>query len=379
MVGSVYFHLKDYDQAGNYFAKALESAHMHSDADKAFMQGYIAAAYYEKGMTDSALLMIRDVPQRVRTSDKDYFLSYAIGIYLKAEITDTAYLYAKQIIHSKTQNYQAVGYSAMIDHRMKKHVPSDSIATYTVRYRELLKADYNKSLAEAATKQMAEHNYSIHERKSAEALRSRKKMVELVYCMLIILLISFVCIIMLRRSLSKNGKKQQAASQKIQESDDQSDLSKRSEEMTPIELSLSGEALNQQIISEISRLKEKAYSAKSMPNDAVETLGYQKLKSALEDGHILLDDDPLWDTLMQSLYEISPDFEKTMMRFSGNKINTTELRYAVLIRFHFSSSQIAKLMGRRKNAIPYHRKLICSVVFHDQVSSKELPLILRLM
>ena len=299
-----------------------------------------------------ALNLIRDVPQNVSESDRDFFLSYATGIYHSAGITDTAYFYAKNLINSTVNDYRSVGYSALLEPNISVRLSYDSISAYAVKYRDAINQTYNKAIVEAATRQISEHKYNV---KLQNLMSTKKDFEAKMVCIVFLSLLIIVDLVTLHRG-SPSKKKEEIRSV-IQTTD----------------------FYNKNIIEEITELSQRKNEAKSLPNDAAETEGYKSLKEALHKGHILIDEDPIWEILTRSLHQIAPDFEAKLMYFSGNKITVSDFRFAILVRFGFSSSQIADLIGRESNTITYRRGLICSRVFHNQIKTRDLPLVIRLL
>lgn len=91
---AIFLRKEEYGKAELILRKSILIADKSGVSDLAAQQMYLAGVYYKKGILDSALNMVRGVPERVSKRNYATALGYASDIYLANDIKDTAYMYA---------------------------------------------------------------------------------------------------------------------------------------------------------------------------------------------------------------------------------------------------------------------------------------------
>lgn len=98
LLGTVYLHLKDLDNAEARFREALHLTKDFMESDIARLHMYIAATKHKKGENDSARLYITGVLDHIRPTDRHVALAYLGYIYLNSNRPDSAYIAARELI-----------------------------------------------------------------------------------------------------------------------------------------------------------------------------------------------------------------------------------------------------------------------------------------
>lgn len=374
MLGSAYLDINEYDTARIYFEKAYNLALHMKEEDVAFMKGHLAIAYYKEGNISTALSLIRNVPHNTFDYDADFFSAYAANIYYKAGIVDTAYIYAKEITKSKSADYRIVVYHLLLDSTLALYSPIDTLINYAEDYRKTLRELHEGNDIKSSMIQNSLYNYSLHERKSARLAKSRMKLIVWLAIAVVVILALTCAIILRQRMLLKKQVLLQNALQTISELNSKLNNYEHHESMIGPD---SIEGLQESINDEISRLKENISNISNAHNNAVETEAYRKIIELLDNGGILKDTDPLWDTIYESVRELSPQFELTLKRISANKLSMQDYRLALLTKLGLSTSQIGELLCKSKSAITYRRKQFCAKVFNGSITNDELNAVLR--
>lgn len=119
--------LQDYGTAKKYYAKARQYAQYVSEELAATMDMRIAGLIYKERDYDSALSIIRDIPEKVDTLNRNLAYSYAVALYDKAGIRDTAFMYAKKLRASGLNNNKSIAYQTMLKPEYRQFVPTDSL------------------------------------------------------------------------------------------------------------------------------------------------------------------------------------------------------------------------------------------------------------
>lgn len=374
LLGCAYRDLNEYDSAHICFTKAYDAAKCLTDEDMAIMQGYIGMSFYNKNQLDSAQYYIKGVPERVTGQVKGFFEACATKIYYKAAIYDTAFIYAKKNITSLDFSYQVNGYRHLLSPELRDRLHPDSIYPYYEKYLDALVKQYKHYNADATIHQNSLYNYSLHERKSARLAKSRMKLIIWLAIAAVVILALTCAIILRQRILLKKQVLLQNALHTISELNRKLNNYECPKSVVDPD---SIEELQHRIDDEIARLKENISNISNAHNNAVETEAYCKLIGILEKGGVLKDTDPLWDTIYESVCELSPEFESTLKRISVNKLSMQDYRLALLIKLGLSTSQISQLLCRAKSTIMYRRKQFCAKVFNDRITTDELNAILR--
>lgn len=152
-------------QGGATFLEALDRSVNLRDSFKAKSLMYLAAVKYYKGKNDSALKIIRGIPDRVSKISRQAAMNYAAQIYYSAGILDTAYMYALEIVNSKDNLNKRKAYKIILSSEFYNKVDVDTLIGHVSAYRNLLESEFNANNKDLALMQQAEYNYIIHERK----------------------------------------------------------------------------------------------------------------------------------------------------------------------------------------------------------------------
>ncbi|MDE5920736.1 MAG: tetratricopeptide repeat protein [Paramuribaculum sp.] len=382
LMGSAYLAVQNYDSAKICFVKAIEHVKNLSDADKAFMEGYLAISFYKQGMIDSALSIMRTVPERVFSNSKGFFSAYSANIYHQAGILDTSYIYAKKAILSTEPDYRISGYHIILSPTLRSYSHLDTIYNYFEKYREAIRETHNKINDRSTIDQNSKYNYAVHQRQNDRLHRQNHNLLLWIISSIVILTCLVYFYMKRLQTISRQKTQLQEALQTIKQlKTEQSQLptdhniqidiindhEKHFGENSFTSNSITVEELRKQIQDEILQLQLKESS-----NDLIGTESHQELLSRLHKGKIIKDDDPMWDIIMAEIHRFSPEFETKLRRLSCNRLKLQDYRLAALIRFGFSASQIAVLFAKAKSTIIKHRHVLCSKAFSDIIDTSEL-------
>ena len=376
VMGSVYKSLKNYNKSKTYLKESLRNARHLPEEDKNYLKGYLATVYYETDENDSALNLIRGIPDKVKSIYKYYFNLNAARIYLKEGITDSALFFVYKVLESPNANYRMTAYRMLLYPEFRKYVPEDSISSYVSRFVRAGEKYYNSYDAESINIQNAFYNYSQYERKNVELLKSKLKLSYwLTFAILIVLILLFVIIFYRWNLKVKKHRLDEALKtiRRLNEKLDNLQLNKGFIERDKMSL----KDVRNSITDEILSLKEKILNEPQKSNKYIYTEAYQKIQELLQSNKILIENSPLWISIQKTIKESSPEFEETLRRLSGNQLIKDDYRMAFLLRLGFNYSQISKLLGRVKGTMTYRSKRLSSKLFYGLVSNDELSIIIR--
>lgn len=127
LIGAIYMHKNVLDTADIHFNIALKLSQNLTQEGYTLMKVYLAANQYRKENIDSALTLIRGLPEKSSPTDKALSLTYASRIYLQAGILDSAYMYAHELAYSKESMNRKTGFQLLLSPELSEMAPLDSL------------------------------------------------------------------------------------------------------------------------------------------------------------------------------------------------------------------------------------------------------------
>ena len=178
LLGHITADSRQYIKSDSAYRKALQIAIELNNGYELRERMHLAALKQYEGKIDSAVSLIRGVPEKIDESDRPLALGYAAGIYFHAGIADTAAMYAQQL--TKYENIPNVpnidnAYYYLANPRLRDYVPADSIPTYIDKYQIATEKYMETNGDRAALLQNSLYNYQRHDRDKAKALVSRNR------------------------------------------------------------------------------------------------------------------------------------------------------------------------------------------------------------
>ena len=110
---------------------------------------YLAEVKSKQGKIDSALSLIRGIPERIDPVSRNSALEYAADIYRKAGLPDTAYIYSLELLSSPDTQYHEIGYQTILSPELREYVNPDSIYEYIADYVDLLETLYDTNQSQS--------------------------------------------------------------------------------------------------------------------------------------------------------------------------------------------------------------------------------------
>lgn len=137
---------------------------------------YLATIKYYQDDISLALNLIRPAILNIDSISRNVALAYACDIYRKANIPDTARLYAHELIHSKNPLNRKTGYQIILSNELKGYSPPDTLIQYANDYRAITESYLNQNGDQAALIQQSFYNYQLHQRERIKAEDANKKL-----------------------------------------------------------------------------------------------------------------------------------------------------------------------------------------------------------
>lgn len=401
LLSAVYRSIKDYENADRYLALSWDHSKHLPDSIRAIIQGDRAVLKYIEKDNDSALILIRSVIERIPRYPqvgRDYFMAYASEIYQQAGILDTARIYALASIRSENLSYKISGYKTMLSPELISFIPKDSIIIYVNEYSRAVDASRNENAMMAGVIQNTLYNYSHYHNRNEELNDENSRLYGRVVVLVLLLgalsvSVWYMTLLYRRYRNALGNKSREAEAMEADSMEKKSRLATLEQTLAELEgeldryrteyvrISYSGteEDRDAQISATIDRLKTHVSDARRTINDGATTDGYRMLRSALEEGRVLGDADPAWQSVRESVDAISPGFHDALTALSGGRLRREDYQLACLIRLGINSADSSRLLGLVKSAISYRRRQLCKRVFGDRITPSELDDLLRII
>lgn len=386
LLGSTNFLAGNYRAAEAILHESLTLCPGTSPYNAAKSRMYLGAVKYELGQIDSALYYIRNTPNEVDPDIRNSALGYASNIYLEANILDTAYLYAHELINFPDANNKEIGYQNILSPKLRSFSSLDTIDYYISCYRDLLVDYHDKRQTQLAINQQSFYNYEIHDRAREKSERDKENLKDANLAISFIASIFAIALLILKirhqRTLIKlhialdQVKSQQQNSESFENSTSEfaPEKQKSEEYLAPDSSDYSLSALR-------NRLRDTLYETyiknpDTEPSAAIIcSEAYQELRNNLKDG--INDDNELWKKLESVILNVSPNFKTNLHLLTGGHLSAPYYHTALLIKCHFPTKDMAALLQKTKGTVVSRRETLCQKVFGENKGVKIIDGIIR--
>lgn len=386
LLGAINLHAQNYDYAELCFKKAWILANQVSPQDTLQTKIYLAAIKHKQNDLDSALLLIKDIPNKINPLSRNLALAYAAIIHLDCGNIDSAYYYALDLIKNDNPNNKKTGYQILLSDKLRPLIPSDSIGFYFNDYSHILETYFDQNQTECSLLQNSYYNYQVHVRERKKAEDQKSNLIKLIYVITIIPLGLFILILIL-----KNRQK----SQLLQ-------LREALDNIEHLHRLLQSKGNEDIVISENKNYIEKYFSNKQDTTELKNRLrkelldlrqshqpevslkiinseAYKKLQSYITQEKIITEKNPLWKELETIVLEESPHFKDHLVLLTGENLKDSAYHIALLIKCGISPTQMTTLIGKTKGTISYQRGQLCLKVIGEKLGAKTADDIIRLL
>lgn len=415
LLGSNLMRSQKYDEAEIALAESL--ALDKDTSSRAITIVHMGAIKHEKGKIDSALLLIRGMPEKIKNNQRYFAMAHAARIYLALGQLDTAYYYANILAHAENSDNVKTGYELLATTELRNLLPPDSVNEFYKRYGRFSKDFVEQNGLRASIIQNTEYNYSRLERERRAAEISRKNIWSFSKIVLLLLAIALLAIgagLILHRG--KVGRLKQQIQNLMQLNDHLSQLldniaastssdkqdvlesnqnetteSKIPEEKIPdnqisiiprkrgrkkkvktTEYSSQTKVLLKQIKEKLHRLKRQAGELPGLPPEVKQSEVFLKLCNMTYLKKPIADNSEIWSKLDILFDDNFPDFKSNLELLFGGKISMVLSRTCMLMKLGFGSLDIAILSSRQINTISSRKSELKK--FLDQYGLTDLEL-----
>lgn len=402
LLGGTYLRAENYKLAEDNFRKSLELSSRHPSAfHSAKSKMYLAAVKYKTGQTDSALSLIRNIPDAVNPKIRNSALAYASTIYLKAGILDTALLYSQELLSNPVPLHHEIGYQVILSPQLRKLIHPDSIDQYISDYRDLMETFYDENKSQLAINQQNLYNYQLHDRQKVEAEKSNEVLWRWIFGFLFAITVMAV-VILFQKNRDKGHiielklalenidrlRLELEDSQKITPLDDNNTEpgsgSSHSENAVGVRSTVdttreTEKELREKLRNDLMSLYDSSDERPEVSPDIRQSEPYRKILDLIKDETLIRKDDALWNDLEKIVLKGSPKFKSNLNLLTLGKLTVIDLHTALLIKCGIRPSQMTTLLGKSNGAIISRRESLCLKVLDKKSGVKVIDGIIRLL
>lgn len=294
-------------------------------------------------------------------------------LYYRLNNVDSTIYYCSKLIKSQSLNAQLNGYNILANLHIHNNQTKDAYDAIVMSTR--LSDSIRKINTPYEIRQLSSiYNYQIRERENnklkQEAQEYEIKIIYLCGSIIIVIFISLIAIIFIRKRKRIIKLKLQNVEMLLKQSNDFSEntIAKNKEKISQLESQI--KSINSENTSLIQELKiqkkllelnnEKAIIYKNQKNDAILVFNndtfvkevHNRLKNAPEGKNILSEKE--WNTLIDKINNLFPAFVDTLHNLPF-KFNSYEFRVSILLKTQFTPKEIARLTNHTDASVSMTR------------------------
>lgn len=377
LIGSSFLRSNRPDTAKVYYSRALHWAKHMSPADSANIMVYLAASSLALHHTDSALTIIRDLPDKVDPVYRNICLAYACRIYSYAGLIDSVYACAMDLAHSLDENNRKKGYEHLLSPTLISMTPVDSLVNYVRTYRNSLEKEYNEHSAQQAIIQNSLYNYQVHERERLKSEEKASRMTFWFFIGVVIILILIITTLVYRIRAKQNIIKLHESIAKINSLQEVLDANGENiNQHSDYSIQLDANHLRGQLKLMLERMDAEKKNI-SIPQNILRSEAYGKLQQMISTNSRIFNSDPLWSELESHIIDICPNFKEKLHSLMGVNIKPHEMHTILLIKYGVTPTQMTYLLGISKGGVSSRRESLCKKILGEKVNIKSIDNIIR--
>lgn len=397
--GALHFHKGIYKTADSLFVKTIELAGGKNDIITARQIMYRAAIRYKNNEIDSAVCMIRTVPERVTDAYHSLALAYACDIYLKAGLLDSALFYALELKNLHDEYNAKAAYRTLLSPEIAKSLNQDSVLKYAGEYGTVLENFMDRNGDRAALIQSSLFNYEKQLREKEKALKAKQTRN---YIIIAIALTAALIFILFLKNKNRNNElrllKAENSLRKLKDSiehlkqnssylyNDKICPENAEKSSTVNEKDISRRIENPEIDEARIRLREEILSTLkdvrhvgSVNPVILNSDIYAKLKELLSIKKPMSTYKDAESELYKLFHVNFKDFQFSLNLLTDNQMTPVDWETAMLIKCGFSATEISILSAKSSGAISSRRASLSLKIFGTKIGNVKLDNAIRLL
>lgn len=359
-------HANDLSSARKYNSEAMKYSEGLPATEQADIKIGLASLLYRENKIDSALQVIRGLPDRVDPLCRNYALAIAAQIYRDAGIQDSAYTYAKELAMSNDPNSRT-GFKVMFEPALRSVVPKDTLLFYLPIYKQTIEEYLDLNDAKEAFIQNSQYNYQLHVREKEKAEDGRNRLYLLVCIISVLATAAIISLLWLRMRNLRKIVHLQMTLETLRDFRQNQKM-----ESTDSALKTQLEIMRKNILHEFNSLEQTDSNSPAVKESIILSDLYSRLENLIAKNKCIPDSDSPWEELAQLVAVDSPDFRTRLNTLTYCKITDSEFRIALLIRCGITPSSMAILLNRTKSTISSRRSTLSYKIFGSENNIKML-------
>lgn len=386
-LGNAYLNIHDIENSRRYIDKALKYIPHLSNTHKSNILIDFAGILAREGKIDSALLVIKSIHTAVDTLAYSKYLALASQIYCEEGISDTAYMYARQLTRQNDPSNKRTGYKVIFSENLRNHVPKDTLIALISEYKCCIEEFLNNHEGENAIIQNSQYNYSIHEKERVKAEKRLYIYILIASVAVIVSLILLVVVFYLKfknadtkanyvtainllkestgNSYDKNGITEKNSDISILEKLQDKQEGMLNMDVNPNEFFACNTIyehekladIKKRLMSGIKAAEDKDINTMVNPAILASPVYCNLIEKIKTENCIPLSEEKLiYKSLEELIGSVSQGFFFRLRILTEDRITPSEMKVAMLIKCGFSPLQISILLGKEKNTISTHRR-----------------------
>ncbi|MBD5347052.1 MAG: tetratricopeptide repeat protein [Bacteroides sp.] len=378
-LGATYNREHNYATAETIFKEACKLSAGGSDADIAKVRMYIAAAKAGRGDIDSAIIYIRNIPDRVFTALRPTALAHAADIYLKADMPDSAFLYASLLARYVAPLHRAEAYRLLLSPKLRRYSNPDSIEIYFTDYHKALESFYDDNEMQLAIARQLFYDYRLHDRKREEAENANTTLrlhirLYILGALFVIVVLGLVVLYFKNRNQA-NIIELHEALENVKELRERLAGTQQPLQPQPTHAATTEDELRRKLRAELLEISANTSEVTPVPQAILQSDAYRQLGTLIDSGNHI--SSALLKDLEQVVTECSPKFRLHLNLLTEGRLTTADLHTALLIKCGIKPSQMAVLLGRTHGAIVSRRETLGIKILGKKTGVKTVDAIIR--
>lgn len=380
-MGSICCDAKRYPEADSLLSRSMDYAASLPREYTAKSRVSLAAVKQAQGHFRQALNLIRNTPDSVKPLLRNVALAFAAEIYLQSGITDTAFIYAHDLIMSDDNTNKKTGYNLILSPELRSRLSPESLNQYYNEYNDILETSFDENSNELALMQESQYNYNIHEQKRIEVQKYNEKLKFIIFgCIFLVFLLAFA-ILYLKYRNKVNIIKLRAALDNITllkqriDTSGNNDCDDKPDTNIIIPASIDDEKVLRDCLRKELLELSNTTDAYKVPENIRNSDVYAEIQTQLDAGLPVADN--LWGKIERMVLTSSPNFKSNLRLLTQGKISSADLHIALLIKCGFRPCEITVLLARTNGAIISRRETLGIKMLDRKTGVKVIDNIIR--
>lgn len=365
-LATAYYHLKKHNESINILRKSYELSKRVLPEYESITGAYLASMLSITGKQDSALNIIKSLPEYSLDIDSNNVFGIKATIYLRNHIYDSAYVYADKLVRSHSLNNKINGFNIILNKELQKFYPKDSIAGYANQLSLITESFQYENATKAAIIQNSYYNYAQHDRKrkKAEQSRNRYAFIALSLGACVAVLTALILWFMYR-----------SKSQRLKYLEALDSIRMLSETIEKSHRYTEPKAASE-IDNNIQFLDDK-----NAPDSGLNALlagtAYKNLCAMMEAQKAIAENSVLWDNLQSEFDAALPEFRHRLNQLAHSRISADDYKLIMLVKYGFNSAQISGIINKSKSTVSYRYSEIAKRIFNESFKFDKLRSLIK--